>query len=461
MASGVDLLRVMLFLSDTIAALATPVGTSAIAVVRMSGSECAKIAAEIFGKTPPPRFSSHADYRDGKGNVLDDVLATFFAGPRSYTGEDVLEISSHGNPFIAQKILEDLFARGCRAAEPGEFTRRAFLNGRLDLSQAEAVMDLIHARGERALEAANQQLRGSLARHLNALTDELLGVLARVEAYIDFPDEDLPSEDANLVKRGIESVLHGVRRLSATRHYGDLLRDGIKTVIIGEPNAGKSSLLNRLVGRERALVSPEPGTTRDFIEERIMMGAHCLRLIDTAGLNPSPAPLEKLGMAKTLERAAEADLLLWVMDATRPGPVFSEEIQSLLASERSLKVVNKSDLAMHPTAQELVESTQALRVSASTGEGIDKLCKTIEMRAEGFRQNLGDDLIAVNARHATALSSADLSLQRALAKLSDAEAPELLASELRAGLDSLGEIVGRIDNDKMLDFLFSNFCIGK
>ncbi|WP_415663365.1 tRNA uridine-5-carboxymethylaminomethyl(34) synthesis GTPase MnmE, partial [Rariglobus hedericola] len=307
--------------TDTIAALATPVGTSAIAVVRVSGPDCASLAQGLFGPVPlPPRVARHTDYRNLQGAVLDDVLATFYQAPRSYTGEDSLEIALHGNPFIAQSILNDLLARGIRLAEAGEFTQRAFLCGKMDLSQAEAVMDLIHARSERALAAANQQLRGSLGRHLSELTEGLLLVLARIEAYIDFPDEDLPAEDRRIVVKELDTVLHGTARLLATHHYGELLRDGIKTVIIGEPNAGKSSLLNRLIGRDRALVSPEPGTTRDFIEERIILGPHCLRLIDTAGLNPSPAALEKLGMDKTLERAAEADLFLWVLDATRPIP---------------------------------------------------------------------------------------------------------------------------------------------
>ncbi|MBC8039099.1 MAG: tRNA uridine-5-carboxymethylaminomethyl(34) synthesis GTPase MnmE, partial [Opitutaceae bacterium] len=331
--------------TDTIAALATPVGTSAIAVVRVSGPDCAALAKALFGRAPlPPRTARHTDYRNLAGAVLDDVLATFYQAPRSYTGEDSLEIALHGNPFIAQSILNDLLARGIRLAEAGEFSRRAFLSGKLDLSQAEAVMDLIHARSERALAAANQQLRGSLGRHLGELTDGLLLVLARIEAYIDFPDEDLPAEDRQIVVTELDRVLHGTARLLATHHYGELLRDGIKTVIIGEPNAGKSSLLNRLVGRDRALVSPEPGTTRDFIEERIILGPHCLRLIDTAGLNPTPAALEKLGIDKTFERAAEADLFLWVLDATHPTPPLPDSIAARLTPENTLILLNKSDL---------------------------------------------------------------------------------------------------------------------
>jgi len=446
---------------DTIAALATPVGTSAIAVVRASGPDCAKIAQAIFGQTLPPRTAVHKDYLDQNGSVLDDVLVTFFTAPNSYSGEDTLEISCHGNPFIAQKILEDLFARGCRAAEAGEFTRRAFLSGRIDLSQAEAVMDLIHARSERALTAANQQLRGSLGRHLAQLTDDLLCTLARIEAYIDFPDEDLPAEDRGIVRAAIDQLISGTKRLLATQHYGDLLRDGIKTVIIGEPNAGKSSLLNRLVGSERALVSPEPGTTRDFIEERLVIGPHCIRLIDTAGLNPSPAPIERLGIAKTLERAAEADLFLLVLDATRPHPAFPPEINERLSANNAVVILNKIDLGARPEAVRELAGKETIEVSALTGHGLDALTEAIVRHAESFAQTQGNEIIAINARHATALSCAQTALNEARTKLLSNGPIELLASDLRSALDAYGEIGGKIDNERMLDRLFSTFCIGK
>ena len=447
--------------TDTIAALATPVGTAAIAVVRASGPDTDRLAREIFGATPAPRVATHSDYRDRTGAVVDDVLVTFFAGPRSYTGEDSLEVSCHGNPFIAQKILEDLFARGCRPAESGEFTQRAFLHGQMDLSQAEAVMDLIHARSEKALAAANQQLRGSLGRQMNALIDRLLQVLARVEAYIDFPDEDLPPEDRVLVARELTQLTRETDRLLATSHYGQMLRDGIKTVIVGAPNVGKSSLLNRLVGSERALVSPEPGTTRDFIEERILVGPHCLRVIDTAGLNPSPAPLEKLGMVKTLERAAEADLFLLVFAADQLAPVLPPELKGLAQLSNSIIILNKSDLGNITSSENHFPGFPTLPVSALTGAGLDALTDAITRFADSFQKDTGNDLIAINARHAHALGQAREGLAAALAKLTDGTAVELLASDLRGVLAAYGEISGKVDNERMLDALFATFCIGK
>ncbi len=447
---------------DTIAALATPAGTSAIAVLRVSGKDAAKLAQEIFREAPPPRVARHGDYYEGNGELLDDVLYTFFAGPNSYTGEDSLEISCHGNPFIAQKILEDVITRGCRLAEPGEFTKRAFLNGRMDLSQAEAVMDLISARSERALAAANRQLRGSLGKQMGLLMDRLLSVTARVEAYIDFPEEDLPTEDRNVLDNELAAIARDTDRLLATSHYGALLRDGIKTVIVGAPNVGKSSLLNRLVGRDRALVSPEPGTTRDFIEERILAGPHCLRIIDTAGLNPSPARLEKLGMDKTLECIAEADLLLLVLDGSDPTatipPMLGEESQS----NKSIIILNKSDLGgTYASTLGASQKAHMVRVSALTGAGIDTLVETICEQVDRFRGDFDDDCVAINSRHTSALKSAKGYLEDARKKLSSAVPMELLASDLRGVLAAYSEIVGKVDNEAMLDRLFATFCIGK
>lgn len=449
--------------TDTIVALATPAGTSAVALVRVSGPASARLAAGIFESTPPPRVASYRDYRNMAGDVVDDVLVTYFPGPRSYTGEECLEVATHGNPLIADRVIKDLVKRGCRVAEPGEFTRRAFLNGRLDLAQAEAVMDVIHARSERALSVAARQLRGALGRHLTALSEELLVALARVEAYIDFPEEDLPAEDKALVGGALENVLRGTQALMATKRYGDLLRDGIRTVILGAPNAGKSSLLNRLVGRDRAIVSAEPGTTRDYLEERIQLGAHGLRLIDTAGLNPDPAVLERLGMAHTTTQAVEADLFLWVLDVTEPSPALPDEIRVRMKADNTVVVFNKADLVVRgATARaEAPQDWSSVRLSTVTGEGFDALVAAVARLADGFRPDGGSEELAINARHEAALGRAVAGLEGALAHLRDGGPTELLASDLRSALESLGEIAGKFDNEAMLDRLFQTFCIGK
>ncbi|MBI5382764.1 MAG: tRNA uridine-5-carboxymethylaminomethyl(34) synthesis GTPase MnmE [Opitutae bacterium] len=452
--------------TELIAALGTPAGTAALAVLRVSGADTARLVRELWGELPPARRARRADYRDAGGTLVDDVLYTFFAGPNSYTGEDALEISCHGNPFIAQKILEDLFNRGCRPAEPGEFTQRAFLNGRMDLSQAEAVMDLIHARSERALAAAHQQLRGALGRKMEALIERLLGVLAQVEAYIDFPDEDLPAENRAAVLAAVQAILRETEQLLATSHYGEMLREGIKTVIVGEPNVGKSSLLNRLIGRDRALVSPEPGTTRDFIEERLLVGGHGLRLIDTAGLNRNaPQALEKLGMEKTGEQVEAADLFLWVLDATALNELNTKRLSERMAPDNTVVVLNKCDLAPISEMKSMpapLAGLPVVQVSAQTGAGISALLTEIEKLADGFQRQQGGELIVINARHAHALTSAQTCLRAAIARLSRADrAVELLASELRGALEALGEISGRVDNERMLDHLFASFCIGK
>jgi tRNA modification GTPase len=449
--------------TDTIAALATPAGTAALATIRISGPDTKRIAGEALGSAPPPRVATHADYAGLGGAVVDDVVATLFEGPRSYTGEDSLEVSCHGSPFIAHKILADLLARGCRPAGPGEFTQRAFLNGRMDLSQAEAVMDLINARSERALAAARRVLRGALGRHMAGLVDGVLGALATVEAYIDFPDEDLPPEDrARLVER-VSSVLRGTRTLLATERTGALLRDGIRTVILGEPNAGKSSLLNRIVGSERAIVSPEPGTTRDFIEERVNVGAHGLRLVDTAGLNPDATGIELLGVEKALENAAGADLILLVLDASRPTPPLPAALRDRITTSNTIVALNKSDLLgdRGRAAAVAPPGIAAVTVSALSGEGFGQLLAEVERLAEGLQTTVGEERIAINVRHAHFLAQAGACLADALAKIENGGPAELLASDLRGALSALGEIAGKVDNERMLDQLFASFCIGK
>ena len=429
-------------------------------MVRASGPAAGDLVRQIFREAPLPRIARHADYRDGQAELVDDVLFTFFAAPYSFTGEDSLEISCHGNPFIAQKILCDLFARGCRPAEPGEFSKRAFLHGRMDLSQAEAVMDLIHARSERALAAANQQLRGSLGRRMDELITLLLRNLARIEAYLDFPDEDLPEEDRKLVVRELGELHSATAQLLATNRYGTLLREGIRTVILGEPNVGKSTLLNQLLGRERALVSPDPGTTRDFLEEPMIVGTHWLRLIDTAGLNRSPTALELRGMHKTLEQASTADLFLWVIDSTQPALDPPDGVRAGMTADNTLVVINKVDLAPERRLK-ILSPFPSVEISALNGAGITVLQENIVEMADRKQVHSGNELIAINARHADSLARALSSLKDAADRISRDEPSELVASDLRQTLESFGQIAGKVDNERMLDQLFASFCIGK
>jgi tRNA modification GTPase len=321
-------------------------------------------------------------------------------------------------------------------------------------------MDLIHARSERALAAANQQLRGSLGRAMNNLISPLVNLLARIEAQIDFPEEDLPAEDREAALRDLETLKAGTDRLLVTSHYGELLREGVRTVIVGEPNAGKSSLLNRLVGRERALVSPEPGTTRDYLEETIEVGSHLIRLIDTAGLNSDPTELERRGIALAVTQAKEAHLFLWVIDSARPGLRLPAGLDKLLTPEKTLVVFNKCDLA-RPARKMLPDEFRCVEVSALTGDGLEELRSGILFHAESFRNMAGDEVIAINARHSDALRSATTALEAARLKVVANEEIELIASDLRATLDAFGEIAGKVDNEMVLDRLFSTFCIGK
>jgi tRNA modification GTPase len=288
----------------------------------------------------------------------------------------------------------------------------------------------------------------------------LVNALALVEAYVDFPEEDLPPEDIQKVRQQLEQLLSESNRLLATNRYGELLREGIKTVIVGEPNAGKSSLLNRLVGRDRALVSPEPGTTRDYLEERVVVGAHWLRLIDTAGLNPEATSLEKRGIEKTYEQAAEADLFLWVIDSTRPSPALPPSLASRMTAANTIAVFNKIDL---PPASNSALSGEFSRVNVSAlhGAGLEALHAAISGLAESFHVETGNELIAINARHAHALAQAREVLSSALTKLDAGDPTELVASDLRAALDAFGQISGKIDNERILDQLFASFCIGK
>lgn len=441
----------MAFEKDTITACATPPGTSALALIRLSGPKAISIAQKLASTTLTPRSPLPLRLHHA-GAELDEVVLTTWPNPKSYTGEDLVEISSHGNPLIVQSILQALCSLGARPARPGEFTERAFLNGRMDLTKAEAVLDILHAKSERALLAGQRALAGQLSHRLMADREKLLQLLARIEAWIDFPEEDIQPEVGQGFLNQVQELLKSTASLLATAPLGSRLRSGYRLVLAGPPNAGKSSLLNALLGLDRALVSPIPGTTRDTVEESIILAGFPVRLIDTAGLRPSTDPIEIEGMARTRTAMQTADLVLALIDSTQSVDPCLPEWASL--SPKVLAVRTKADLTPsypHP----------GLAVSAKTGLGLDLLKSKITQQLTADQGAPGADEIALTSRHTDALRQTTEALACASASLLSHAAPELVASDLRLALHALESILGVGTSEDVLDRLFAQFCIGK
>jgi tRNA modification GTPase len=435
---------------ETIAAVATPPGEGAIAMVRLSGPDAPKILTSIFQSVAPslePRRATYGKIHDA-GEPIDQVLVTTYCAPASFTGEDMAEISCHGGVLLAAKILELVLRHGARAAEPGEFSQRAFFNGKIDLTRAEAIMDIIRARTPLALRAAAQQLEGRLGSEILSLRDATLETVAHLEAFIDFPEEGIDPATGQLLLEKIHSVLARTSALLATADEGRVLREGVRVAIAGKPNAGKSSLLNRLLGMDRAIVSEIPGTTRDTIEETACLHGILFRLTDTAGLRETSDPVEREGVTRTERVLENADLVLHIFDAS------TGEIPTALR-DNELLVANKSDLPCPAL------SPNAIPVSCRTGSGFEALL-TAMIETTGARHlTSGQSLAAINSRHKALLESARSSLESAAALVQANEPPELAAIELRSALDFLGRIVGNADTEDILGEIFSRFCIGK
>ncbi len=442
---------------ETIVAVATPGGTGAVALLRVSGPEAAGVIGRACGRDAPfeDRRATLATLRATDGSVIDHVLVTRFVAPRSYTGEEVVEVSTHGGRLIVRRVLERLMECGARAAGPGEFTERAFLNGKLDLTQAEAVMDLISAQSDLALRAAHEQLEGGIGRRTEGLRQDLIETVAQLEAWIDFPEEDIDPETGEALAARMKAVRESIEALLATADQGRILREGLRTVICGRPNAGKSSLLNALLGLDRAIVSETAGTTRDTIEELLVVEGVPLRVVDTAGLHHAGDAIEEEGIRRTLREAGRADLLLVVADATLPpDEALPGEVPE---APRRINVLNKADLDEAPGW----DLPDALRVSSLDGRGIDELRQRIRELAEFGEADWGEQSVAINARHRECLGRAREALAAAEQSLAGGEDAEITALSLREALDFLGEVAGRVDTEEILGSIFSRFCIGK
>ena len=449
-------------MNDTIVALSTPSGESAIAVIRLSGDNLETFAYKIFGKQLKARQATYTSYIDLSRNRLDDVVAILFKAPHSYTGEDSLEISTHGNPFIIQAIIADIIERGARPASAGEFTRRAFENGKMDLSQAEAVALLIEARSQRSLRAAQKQLSGELGRRINLMSERLVETLALIEAYIDFPEDDLPQEDKDAVAKAISACSSDMAQLIETAKFSPLVHQGLDIVIAGAPNAGKSSLLNLLLGSERAIVSNIAGTTRDFISEKTSIASNAVNLTDTAGLRGSDDELESIGIERAREKISECDICLYVVDSSDELD-FEEFSKNTLTPENAIVVLNKCDM---PTSKansyiEKFSEFKTVKISCSKEVGIDSLKNEIATLIDKHHITATADDILISARHAQSLQSAKSSAENAAKSIAENAPAELTASDIREALNHLGDIVGKTDNETVLDKIFSKFCIGK
>lgn len=448
-------------LEDTIAAIATPAGVGAISIIRISGPSALRASDSIFaGKTRVIEAKSHTVHYgkavDENKNVIDDVLLTTFRAPHSYTGEDVVEISFHGNPLIGQKIIGVLLNHDVRIAEPGEFTRRAFLNNRMDLARAEAVIDVISSRSDASLRGARNQLDGLLSQNVEVLRSSLLETLSFLELELDFVEDDIEfvAKDELLGKIGY--IIDRIESLLSTYDFGRVLSDGVNVAIVGKPNVGKSSLLNYLVKESRAIVSEIPGTTRDIIREEISIDGILFRLFDTAGLRTSEDVIESEGVRRSNEAIKNADLVIFMNDVEQGfNWDLYNEIKSLTAESRIIKVMNKIDL------ETKIDLADQIGISAKTGQGIKNLTSKLKESITVNANYSEKSAIVSNARHFKCLGSAKESLMTAVSSINKNLSGEFVAVDLRNAAGHLGEIIGEVSSEDILNNIFSKFCIGK
>lgn len=452
-------------LHDTIVALATPNGSGAIAVIRLSGKEAITIANQVFkGKdlSQQPTHTIHFGTIVDDGVVLDEVLVSLFISPKSYTRENVVEISCHGSTYIIESIIRLLIQHGARAARPGEFTLRAFLNGQLDLSQAEAVADLIASDSKASQQVAMQQLRGGFSNQLQGLREQLVQFASLVELELDFSEEDVEFANRDQLKQLVLKIVQVTDRLIESFELGNVIKQGINTVIAGRPNAGKSTLLNALLNEERAIVSAIPGTTRDTVEEVLNINGVNFRLIDTAGIREATDTIEQIGVQRTMEKINQSALLLYVFDSTQLTP---EEVEQDIQSLRRpglplLAIANKIDLAQDSIPQPDFPEVTFISISAKEKLHIEQLKKLIYESSIKSQLNT-NELLVTNIRHTEALRRTEQALTRVLQGIDSHVTPDFLAIDIKQALHYLGEITGTVTTDDLLENIFSKFCIGK
>jgi len=446
---------------DSIAAIATATGRGGIGIVRVSGKLALPIAKAIGRITPKPRQAHYAAFVDSEQATLDEGVLLYFPAPHSFTGEDVLELQGHGGPLLLDRLLRRCLELGARQARPGEFSERAFLNDKLDLAQAEAIADLIEAGSEQAARNALRSLQGQFSRRIHALVEGLTQLRIYIEAALDFPEEDIDFLADGQVLKQLEALQQALDEVQREARQGVLLREGMTLVIAGAPNAGKSSLLNALAGRDSAIVTDIPGTTRDLLREHIQIDGMPLHIIDTAGLRESADPVEQIGIKRAISAISEADLVLLVVDSSqKQAPAWPAVLGEPPKPERTCIIQNKADLSGQPPAcEQLADGSTQIGLSAKNGSGLDLLREHLKQRM-GFSAS-GEGSFSARRRHLEALRKAREHLALGRTQLTHSAAPELLAEELRGAANALGEITGQIRSDELLGRIFSSFCIGK
>ncbi|EBS6467673.1 tRNA uridine-5-carboxymethylaminomethyl(34) synthesis GTPase MnmE [Salmonella enterica subsp. enterica serovar Javiana] len=451
--------------NDTIVAQATPPGRGGVGILRISGLKARDVAQEVLGKLPKPRYADYLPFKDVDGSALDQGIALWFPGPNSFTGEDVLELQGHGGPVILDLLLKRILTLpGVRIARPGEFSERAFLNDKLDLAQAEAIADLIDASSEQAARSALNSLQGAFSARVNHLVEALTHLRIYVEAAIDFPDEEIDFLSDGKIEAQLNGVIADLDAVRTEARQGSLLREGMKVVIAGRPNAGKSSLLNALAGREAAIVTDIAGTTRDVLREHIHIDGMPLHIIDTAGLRDASDEVERIGIERAWQEIEQADRVLFMVDGTTtdavdPADIWPDFIARLPKNLPITVVRNKADITGETLGISEVNGHSLVRLSARTGEGVDVLRNHLK-QSMGFETNMEGGFLA-RRRHLQALAEAAEHLEQGKAQLLSAWAGELLAEELRLAQQSLSEITGEFTSDDLLGRIFSSFCIGK